>query len=831
MTAIDGSKTRPVTTGQLNDQTDRRPATSKSQRKSRSRPTTSQIPQRPRTAMQHGRDRPQSEWRDIHVQSLSRVDSILRAAVGLDSRIGSRGSTSSSRRSTYVADTTEPVPTSNGLGITIPRGLPGSQHRPETAYAYMATSLKQRSEPLSGSIELNMGSISHSFQDNSLSGGQRPRTTGAATDSLAMSQRSSSRKENRRGNSMYTDGQRKQRQRPATSHSGRQHMSMYNPATRQIQLSRDEDRRSRLFAEYEKLVGSKSESHDDDDDDDIHAYGRQSTSRPTTTKSSKLAMSDDSLDSDETDATPKVSLDNIAEEEECANEEQDVDQDGHTDLAPSSSAELSEATFSRNSNEDVFTGRRALDQQYRPRPSSVYAKTSPSLLNERELVRRPSLRRGRHAYSTSLDSQDDVFSKQQSQKRWTQMLNKNQHLFDIQAVVAAGALGGRDSVDANADLETATNADDEDKSKDQADDAEADEETGATIDDVISLASNDCESGDENSTEAVNVKQMLAQSLKLDLPPAVDLYEDVAQALAERMPRSANGTGENSLGEESQSSGNPHSRPLAAMPLYSPKAFSAFGVNIFGSKDRVRTPLAESTHIDDVDLPAETVSMANKRGSIYINHDDLYNSAIFASDELPYQQEHPPVKTAHLADQVTESASTPMIKEVADAAAILDYSAHIASRSAGEYTPVIPGSSLPNEYSRKEPKGRLETLRHTHSQATMQTQPDDPSRDSSMTNDKRSGNSTIRHSEYVRQQLQLVEDSTPAGALGQALSKGSEAHREMLLAYMKRFDFHDQPIDFALRQLFQKLHLPAESQQIDRVIAGFAEHYHQCNSG
>ncbi|KAJ1844365.1 hypothetical protein LPJ73_005194, partial [Coemansia sp. RSA 2703] len=608
-------------------------------------------------------------------------------------------------------------------------------------------------------------------------------------------------------------------------------MSMYNPATRQIQLSRDEDRRSRLFAEYEKLVGSKSESHDDDDDDDIHAYGRQSTSRPTTTKSSKLAMSDDSLDSDETDATPKVSLDNIAEEEECANEEQDVDQDGHTDLAPSSSAELSEATFSRNSNEDVFTGRRALDQQYRPRPSSVYAKTSPSLLNERELVRRPSLRRGRHAYSTSLDSQDDVFSKQQSQKRWTQMLNKNQHLFDIQAVVAAGALGGRDSVDANADLETATNADDEDKSKDQADDAEADEETGATIDDVISLASDDCESGDENSTEAVNVKQMLAQSLKLDLPPAVDLYEDVAQALAERMPRSANGTGENSLGEESQSSGNPHSRPLAAMPLYSPKAFSAFGVNIFGSKDRVRTPLAESTHIDDVDLPAETVSMANKRGSIYINHDDLYNSAIFASDELPYQQEHPPVKTAHLADQVTESASTPMIKEVADAAAVLDYSAHIASRSAGEYTPVIPGSSLPNEYSRKEPKGRLETLRHTHSQATMQTQSDDPSRDSSMTNDKRSGNSTIRHSEYVRQQLQLVEDSTPAGALGQALSKGSEAHREMLLAYMKRFDFHDQPIDFALRQLFQKLHLPAESQQIDRVIAGFAEHYHQCNSG
>ncbi|KAJ2887329.1 hypothetical protein IWW38_005166, partial [Coemansia aciculifera] len=53
----------------------------------------------------------------------------------------------------------------------------------------------------------------------------------------------------------------------------------------------------------------------------------------------------------------------------------------------------------------------------------------------------------------------------------------------------------------------------------------------------------------------------------------------------------------------------------------------------------------------------------------------------------------------------------------------------------------------------------------------------------------------------------------------------------MLDAYMKRFDFCDQPIDFALRQLFQELHLPAESQQIDRVITSFAGRYHQCNHG
>ncbi|KAI7826745.1 Sec7 domain-containing protein [Kickxella alabastrina] len=69
------------------------------------------------------------------------------------------------------------------------------------------------------------------------------------------------------------------------------------------------------------------------------------------------------------------------------------------------------------------------------------------------------------------------------------------------------------------------------------------------------------------------------------------------------------------------------------------------------------------------------------------------------------------------------------------------------------------------------------------------------------------------------------------GIAGQALSKGTDAHRELLQEYMKRFDFHDQPLDFALRQLFQELHLPAESQQIDRVITGFAEHYNACNSG
>ncbi|KAJ1897404.1 hypothetical protein LPJ81_004544 [Coemansia sp. IMI 209127] len=91
--------------------------------------------------------------------------------------------------------------------------------------------------------------------------------------------------------------------------------------------------------------------------------------------------------------------------------------------------------------------------------------------------------------------------------------------------------------------------------------------------------------------------------------------------------------------------------------------------------------------------------------------------------------------------------------------------------------------------------------------------------------------SGTRHSEYLRQQLDAVEGRTPATQLGSELSKGDRQNQELLEAYMERFDFHEQPVDFALRQLFQQLHLPSESQQIDRVIASFAHRYDACNAG
>ncbi len=44
-----------------------------------------------------------------------------------------------------------------------------------------------------------------------------------------------------------------------------------------------------------------------------------------------------------------------------------------------------------------------------------------------------------------------------------------------------------------------------------------------------------------------------------------------------------------------------------------------------------------------------------------------------------------------------------------------------------------------------------------------------------------------------------------------------------------KFDFHDVPLDIALRQLLMYCELPKEAQQIDRVLNSFSLRYYQCN--
>ncbi|KAG9189731.1 hypothetical protein G6011_06599 [Alternaria panax] len=52
-----------------------------------------------------------------------------------------------------------------------------------------------------------------------------------------------------------------------------------------------------------------------------------------------------------------------------------------------------------------------------------------------------------------------------------------------------------------------------------------------------------------------------------------------------------------------------------------------------------------------------------------------------------------------------------------------------------------------------------------------------------------------------------------------------------LRSYMRKFAFFGDPIDMAIRKLLMQVELPKETQQIDRVLQGFADRYHECNPG
>ncbi|KAF1833547.1 protein transport protein sec73 [Decorospora gaudefroyi] len=53
----------------------------------------------------------------------------------------------------------------------------------------------------------------------------------------------------------------------------------------------------------------------------------------------------------------------------------------------------------------------------------------------------------------------------------------------------------------------------------------------------------------------------------------------------------------------------------------------------------------------------------------------------------------------------------------------------------------------------------------------------------------------------------------------------------VLRSYMRKFAFFGDPIDMAIRKLLMQIELPKETQQIDRVLQGFADRYHECNPG
>lgn len=63
------------------------------------------------------------------------------------------------------------------------------------------------------------------------------------------------------------------------------------------------------------------------------------------------------------------------------------------------------------------------------------------------------------------------------------------------------------------------------------------------------------------------------------------------------------------------------------------------------------------------------------------------------------------------------------------------------------------------------------------------------------------------------------------------LYRGDEFHASALRAYLRKFNFTNDPLDIAVRRLLMHVALPRETQQIDRVMDAFAARWGECNDG
>ncbi|KAI9760970.1 MAG: hypothetical protein M4579_001346 [Chaenotheca gracillima] len=80
--------------------------------------------------------------------------------------------------------------------------------------------------------------------------------------------------------------------------------------------------------------------------------------------------------------------------------------------------------------------------------------------------------------------------------------------------------------------------------------------------------------------------------------------------------------------------------------------------------------------------------------------------------------------------------------------------------------------------------------------------------------------------------LARLEDAVSRSMIASVLSKGTDAFSQNVLrSYMRSFSFFEDPMDMAIRKLLMEVELPKETQQIDRVLQGFADRYHECNPG
>jgi len=75
-----------------------------------------------------------------------------------------------------------------------------------------------------------------------------------------------------------------------------------------------------------------------------------------------------------------------------------------------------------------------------------------------------------------------------------------------------------------------------------------------------------------------------------------------------------------------------------------------------------------------------------------------------------------------------------------------------------------------------------------------------------------------------------IEKDIPKRRIALLMSRSSDLFsHDVLRSLMRTFKFLEDPMDMSIRRFLWEIALPAEAQQIDRVIAAFAERYHECN--
>ncbi|KAH8696047.1 putative guanyl-nucleotide exchange factor [Talaromyces proteolyticus] len=80
--------------------------------------------------------------------------------------------------------------------------------------------------------------------------------------------------------------------------------------------------------------------------------------------------------------------------------------------------------------------------------------------------------------------------------------------------------------------------------------------------------------------------------------------------------------------------------------------------------------------------------------------------------------------------------------------------------------------------------------------------------------------------------LVKLQETVPKGSIATILSKSDDDFSKVALRkFMRTFSFFGEPIDMAIRKLLMEVELPKETQQIDRVLQGFADRYYECNPG